>query len=518
MGTLQTALDVLNRLEQLQGRTVKEALLEQNRDNPAVQAIIRLALGSSRYFVSPPHGVVGTAGLSLQESWKAFRVLTKRLSTREVTGSAALAEVQRLLASCPPDAAKWYTRILNHDLRIGVGVDIVKTIWGSDFLLGREAKTDSWKFNGCALAKPWEDVWPRGDAKYPLGVERKLDGERALIFAWPATGEIIVATRNAKRRNQIEQVPEFRQQVLDFVVALDQSHANTPMFIDGEFMAAGWNQTSSLVRRTKNFDPAGFLQHIRLMLFDWAPLASYLAGEFAVPWIKRKSMLILAAGGNHVRSTPIKFSPNISVLGHVVVYSEEQLQAEYNACLDAGHEGIVAKVMDAPELFKRTANNIKLKPSDTMTVTITGAVAGQGKHAPADPKFVRAVRKVLDLHGVAQDDGSYLRWEVADVETAAAALRVAVADDTDRRIELLDDMIELRHGARLGYFTALTSTGDEVHVGGGFKHKAGQDQRMDFWLRRDEMIGKKIDIKVQKDQQQVGVGRFNRFERVREDL
>ena len=283
-------------------------------------------------------------------------------------------EVQRLLASCPSDAAKWYTRILNHDLRIGVGVDIVKTIWGPDFLLGREAKTDSWKFNGCALAKPWEDVWPRGDAKYPLGVERKLDGERALIFAWPATGEIIVATRNAKRRNQIEQVLEFKQQVLDFVTALDQSHTSTPMFIDGEFMAAGWNQTSSLVRRTKNFDPAGFLQHIRLMLFDWAPLASYLAGEFAVPWIKRKSMLILAAGGNHVRATPIKFSPNIFVLGHTVVYNEEQLQAEYNACLDAGHEGIVAKVMDAPELFKRTTNNIKLKPSAMSTTPISNLI------------------------------------------------------------------------------------------------------------------------------------------------
>lgn len=518
MATLQTALDVLNRLEHLQGRTVKEALLEQHRDNPAVQTIIRLALGSNRYFVSPPHDVVSTAGLSLADSWKAFRVLTKRLRTREITGSAALQEVRRFLAESPADAAKWYIRILNHDLRIGVGVDTVKAIWGPDFLLGQEAKTASWKFNGCALAKPWEDVWPKGDAKYPLGVERKLDGERALIFAWPATSEVIVATRNAKRRNQIEELPEFRQQVLDFAAALDQDGAKTPMFIDGEFMAAGWNQTSSLVRKTKNFDPVGFLQHIRLMLFDWAPLASYLAGEFSVPWIKRKSMLILAAGGNHVKSTPTKFSPNIYVLGHTVVYSEEQLQTEYNACLDAGFEGIVAKVMDAPELFRRTSNNIKLKPSDTMTVTITGGVAGQGKHAAADPKFVRAVRKVLDQYGVAQDDGSYLRWDVTDVETAASALRAVVADDTDRRIELLDDMIELRYGARLGYFTALTSTGEEIHVGGGIAHKAGHDQRMKFYQQLPEMIGKKIDIKVQKDQQQVGVGRFNRFERVREDI
>jgi DNA ligase-1 len=528
MTTLQTsflkeAFDVLAELEQLQGRTVKEKLIKQHKDNLELQAIVKMALGQDRYFVTPPQDCVGSGRLSLDESWQKFLALAQRLCARDITGNAAYDAVEALLTACPADAAKWFTRILNHDLRVGIGTDVSKSIWGPYFLLGDKAVTENWTFNGCALAKTWEDVYPKGEAKFPLGVERKLDGERALLFIWPTTGELIVTTRNAKRRDAIESVPEFKRQLVEFARSLNGScgaDLDRPVLLDGEFMAQNWNQTSSLIRRTKNFNAKEFLDNICVRLFDWSPVKDYLAGVFSMPWVERKARLILAARGV-TQWQPIVFSPNIQVLGHVIVHNQDELQAAYEMCIDAGDEGIVAKVMDAPELFKRTANNIKLKPSDTLTVTITGAVAGQGKHAAALAKFIVAVAMVLDQYGKPQDDGVYLRWTFGSAESAEAAaqqLRKVVADDADRRIEVLGNVIELRHGERLGYFTALTAEGDEIHVGGGYKHKAGGDQRMEFWLNRAEMIGTKIDVKVQQDKEQVGIGRFNRFVRVRDDV
>ena len=525
MTTLQTsflreAIDVLEQLEQLQGRTVKEKLIKQHKDNLELQAIVKMALGQDRYFVTPPQDCVGSGRLSLDEAWQKFLALAQRLCVRDITGNAAYNAVESLLTACPADAAKWFTRILNHDLRVGIGTDVSKSIWGPYFLLGDKAVTENWKFNGCALAKTWEDVYPKGEAKFPLGVERKLDGERALLFIWPTTGELIVTTRNAKRRDAIESVPEFKRQLVEFARSLNGScgaDLDRPVLLDGEFMAQNWNQTSSLIRRTKNFNAKEFLDNICARLFDWSPVKDYLAGVFSMPWVERKARLILAAHGV-TQWAPIVFSPNIQVLGHVIVNNQEELQAAYETCLDAGDEGIVAKVMDAPELFKRTANNIKLKPSDTITVTITGVVAGQGKHAAAPTQFVEVVSKMLDQYGKAQDDGAYLRWTLENAESVAQHLRKVASDDADRRIEVIGNTIELRYGPRLGYFIALTAEGDEIHVGGGYKHKAGEDQRMEFYLRRAEMPGVKIDVKVQQDKKQVGVGRFNRFDRERDDI
>jgi hypothetical protein len=519
MSALQEAFVVLDRLEELQGRLVKEALLVKHRDNPALKSILRLALGPYRYFVTPPSTVMVPPALDLPLAWRCFVALTKQLRTRELTGAAALNEVRRFLSSCPRDAAKWFTRILNHDLRIGVGTEIVKTIWGQDFLLGREAKTAVWQFSGCALAQPWKKAWPDNVVQFPLAVERKLDGDRALVFAWPSTQDLIVVTRNAKRRSTVEVITEFKQQVFALVANLNAGgDVNRSLFLDGEFLAKNWNETSSVIRRTKNFDPQAFLDKITLYLFDWSPVTNYLAGEFSVPWIRRKSELLAAAGSIQVQTQPTKFSRNLSVLGHTMVYTEEQLQTAYEESLDAGYEGIVAKLPDAPHVFKRTVYLSKMKPEDTVTVTITGAVAGQGKHAAITRKSLAKVRAAMLPYGDPRDDGSYYYWDVADVDAAVALLREHVADDTDRRIELTDTTVVLRHGERLGYFTATTDQGDEVHVGGGYRHKTGKDQRMDFWQRRGELIGKKIDIRVQHDDQQVGICRFNRFERFRDDL
>jgi hypothetical protein len=517
VSALQEAFAVLDRMEQLQGRLVKEALLEKHKDNPALRSILRLALGSYRYFITPPSQLVPTPSLDEHAAWKGFVAMTKRLRTRELSGADALKEVRSFLTSCPPDAGKWFTRILNHDLRIGVGTDIVKAIWGPEFLLGKEAKTDTWQFCGCALAKKWEEAWPKGPT-FPLAVERKIDGERALLFYWPATNLLIVATRNAKRRYQIEEVPEFKQQLKQLVLNLNGDDPDRPVFLDGEFLAKTWNETSSIIRRTKNFDAKLFLEKITVYLFDWAPLTSYLAGEFAVPWVRRKSELLAAAGSTKLGPLPTRCSPNLAVLGHAMVYAQDQLQAVYEDCLDAGFEGIVAKVPDSPHLFKRSALLSKMKPEDEVSVTITGAVAGQGKHAAISRKLLLRVKEAMKPYGDPQDDGTYYTWEVDDVEAAETLLRQHVADDADRRIELTNGSVILRHGERLGYFTAVTPEGNEVHVGGGFKHKTGSDQRLDFWLRRDELNGKVIDVKVQHDETQVAVCRFVRFLRFRDDL
>jgi len=65
----------------------------------------------------------------------------------------------------------------------------------------------------------------------------------------------------------------------------------------------------------------------------------------------------------------------------------------------------------------------------------------------------------------------------------------------------------------LGYFICNLN-GVQTHVGGGFK----EEERKDFWSKRDEMIGKIIEVEGFKHLTPDGRIRFPQFMRVREDL
>ena len=522
---LKSAVEALDRLEVAEGRLAKEAVLETNRDNPALQAIIKMAVGPDRYFVRPSVNIIATSALSPSDSWRQFRVLTEQLRNRELTGNEAKKQVNRFLAQCRPVLLKWFCRVLNHDLRCGVDVSTVEKIWGNKFLLSDSAVGAKWHFNGCALAKKYEDVYratKRGTRtpRFPQAVESKFDGERALLICFPRDNELIVLTRSGHRRNTIEQVPAYVQQVMDFCRALNNGTSpDRPLFLDGEFLARNWNQTSSIVRKTKAFDAEVFLKEVRTILWDWAPLDRYVAGRFDMKWLQRKSHLLYAAGQTRPTKRLVRFTTNVWVVGHSMVYDEQQMQEEYNRRLDAGHEGAMLKNPDAPHVFKRSADLVKLKPEDEITGRIIEALPGEDQHAAVTKRIAGLVNELMCQYGDVEERVPYLHCRTDNPKELIAKIKELIEGDNENRISVhLVGHVSFRSGVRLGKFVVELDDGRTVQVGGGFSFKAGQDQRTDFWRKRDELIGMRVDFKQQQGDTADAVSRFPRFVRLREDL
>ncbi len=522
---IREAVSALERIEEVSGRISKESVLGEAADNPILRQMFLMALGGDMYHVRPTGNIVSTPSITDErEAWARFVKLTDELRTRQLTGNSASMTTDRFLMSVPVELAKWFRRILTHDLRIGVSEKTLSKIWGRSFWETAEEKSQGWSYRGCMLAKKYEDVCRNGQSpSFPIAVEPKLDGERALLFCFPADRRIYVLTRGKKRRETIEAVSDFMGQILAFAPRINAEadiKTSSPVFLDGEFLAVdgSWNRTSSIVRATKNFKPSLFLDEIRCVLFDWAPLDAYMSGKFDVSWKRRKRALVKAAGLERFRSRATKVSTNVWVLGHRIVMDDVELRREYERLLDIGHEGIMVKALDAPHVFKRTDTCLKLKPEDEATGTILEVVSGEGKHAPAGEKDVRRSRKIMREWGEVTDDGHYLHCRTKHPKAAAADIRKAVKDDADRRISLhREGRVSFRHSGRLGYF--VVESGDrKFHVGGGFTHAAGNDQRMEFWRERGKLVGMKIDFKIQRDKKEVAIGRFNRFVRLREDL
>lgn len=522
---LREAVEALERLELAEGSLNKEAILQAHHDNPALRSIIKSAIGTDRYFVRPSMNIACTSNIGPLQSWREFKELLRKLKHRELTGNAAKTEVHRFLARCEPRMMKWYCRVLNHDLRIGVGKLTIDKVWSDEFLLADSAKNVNWKFHGCALAKKYEDVYRKTKKgwikpKFPQALEIKFDGERALIIAFPREQDIYVFTRSGRRREKIEAVEDFKKEVLDLCVALNEdNNPNRPLFLDGEFLARKWNDTSSIVRKTKNFDEQEFLNEVKVYLWDWAPLDQYLEGQFSMHWTRRKSSLLYAAGAERPTENFLSFGKNTVVVGHKLVYDEGQLSAEYARLQDLGYEGGVLKDPNAPHVFKRSKYLVKLKPEDAVTGRIVGVEPGEDANAAVPESTKRKVKNAMKEAGKVKKDDIFLYCKTEDPESLIRRVKTIISGDNEYRIfQPKAGIVGFRYGQRLGYLVVELDDGNLVHVGGGFKTKAGRDERSMLWKKRDEIVGMRVDFKQQAGSTADAVARYPVFVRLREDL
>jgi len=498
------AIAVLNKLETLDKRKEKEALLHKFKDNDVLKDIFSLSFGDTRYYVRPKLPETFTPSLTAQEAWNAFLMLLDRLRTRTITGKKAKEETSKLLSVTKPKMAKWFVRIMLHDLRVGVAAQTISNIWPDVF---KRSEGDI-VFRGCALAKKYSDI-ESSKLTWPMAGEPKLDGERALIFV--SGDNVYVFTRSGKRRDPIEQSKRFVQQILQLASVLPENE----VFLDGEFLAKDWNSTSKIIRRTKNFDEDKFLSDVCLYVWDWLPYEDYVNSS-AKPWKDRKTSLFKAIGADKHTKT-IKFSDNIAIIGHRILRDEKTAMLYYEKMVDNGFEGIMLKSMEAGYEVKRTKDILKVKPEDEDTATIVEVVCGKGKHAEADKETVQTVLQTLKKYGKVKKTDIYLICEFNDSSKCvqvAKKLRKIIGDSTDRRLTVKNNRIYFRYGPRLGYFMAVTSNGDKIRIGGGIKDK----EREQLWKNRSKLVGKKIDYISQSDPNKVAVGRFNRFVRLRDDL
>jgi DNA ligase-1 len=349
---MESVIDILESLESDNSRLFKEEVLRNNVGRKLLKQVF-VAVGDpyTNFYVNKfkapkplPQATTSDDGVVM-----AFLdLLHNDLATRKLTGNAAKAAVESFFSGLDARQAKWCTRILLRNLRVGASESLVDKTWPgaiSKFSVqlaeSLEAHHESGK--GIVIAEPID---------YPVRVEPKLDGLRCI--AVKRDGSVTMFTRSG---SPIETLPTIK-------AALEAAPWDD-FVLDGEAMGKDWNESASVVMSHKTAkDDSSIVYNVFDGMFfdDWRDQSNDSPLEDRIQLVKE---LVAQVASEHVVQ-----------VGGITAKDQDSLLKFYGKCVDGGFEGIMVKKLGSPYIFKRSDSVLKLKPVTTYEGVIVGHYEG----------------------------------------------------------------------------------------------------------------------------------------------
>ena len=336
-----------------------------------------------------------TEDLELADVYARFMQMAK--SSGRKSQQERLRQAQYLLSNASPLEGRYLARLMLEEMRIGVGEGVVKDAIAKAFSIAPEvvehahqalndlgevallAKTNPERLSTVTITpfKPVKMMLAQAgsisamvETHGHLAAENKYDGSRFQFHK--------VADKCAIYSRRLE---EMTASLPDVVEQL-RGATTHDVIIDGEVIAIlngkpmPFQTVLRRIRRKHGVEEAKEEIELRPCVFD----ILVCDGETLIdlPFAKRREIL---------ESVMTDF-----VAPQLVSSSAEEIESYYHAALDAGNEGIMLKVLDAPYLpGNRGKLWIKIKPEvDTIDLVVTGAEWGEGKRAKVFGSFVLA--------------------------------------------------------------------------------------------------------------------------------
>lgn len=230
------------------------------------------------------------------------------------------------------------------------------------------------RFPGCQLASEFKE-WPKKDGKpvEQMALEPKFDGYRLSAVVGGAQDPVRFYCRDAKEVGWAGNL----KHVADELIAMGFENC----MVDGEVMAEDWNKTGMVRSKPKSSVETRLIEEqIKFHAFDLVDLSKLATQQGSrsthtadpTPMEDRRAQLAAKFVG--VNSFSVKLAPMF------IVESAEELLTVTKKLIAEGYEGGMAKRLDAPYVCDRTKAWMKLKPTKTVDMTITGSVEGGGKY------------------------------------------------------------------------------------------------------------------------------------------
>lgn len=353
--------EVVAELEADNSRLVKESIVarEASAGNAEFFAGCKLALDSMITFgvKKVPESKLNGPGLD----WDQFLTAANKLSTREVTGHAALDLIDGLVALATQEQWNgWYRRILIKDLRCGVSEKTINKMVEkkyADYVI---------PVFSCQLAH--DSANHEGKVSGRKLIEVKLDGVRVITIVYPS-GHVDQYSRNGK---ELVNFPHIKEQIAQ---GIDGAFTE-PLVFDGEIMSSSFQDLMKQVHRKDNVEAGDAVLH----LFDVVTLKSFNEGSNPATQDLRSSAL--AAWYKRHQD----LMPSITVVGQELVDLDtaagQQRYREINAqAIEGGYEGIMLKDPDAIYECKRSTAWLKLKPFIEVSLEVVDFEEGTGRNA-----------------------------------------------------------------------------------------------------------------------------------------
>lgn len=298
------------------------------------------------------------------EAHTEWELLLRRLILKEITGNAAIAEMNRVSQLFNSDDwNNFYSAILLKDLRCGISEKTINKILG---------KT-RWKIPTftCQLAT---DCEKRPEMSGVRRIERKLDGVRVLAHV-SLTKYPVLYSRNGKT---FDNFIEIEQQLWDNraeIYSKLKLNSTNGVILDGEIVSDSFQSLMRQAHRKKNVDTADSV----FWVFDMIPFDSFCEGHYNAQQYKRLKNL------EQLESLLDNQCPNIKIMNGLTVdldtsTGRDQFERYSRDAIEQGFEGVMIKNLDAPYESRRGTAWLKWKPTITVDLEVIAIEEGTGKN------------------------------------------------------------------------------------------------------------------------------------------
>ena len=344
--------EFFNELASDNSRNFKIAKLRENEHDRLLRRVVFHALDPfTQYYIRKIPKYKPSEAEVVMELDSAIDMLHD-LSSRLITGNAAIDHLKRVLELVTPDDAKVIERIIGKDLKCGVSVSTANAVWSG--LIPEYP---------CMLCSAHDEKLVN-KIKFPAIVQKKEDGMR--FNAIVQDGKCEFRSRNGK---EIQLLGRLENEFICMANGMD-------VVFDGELLVA--SDSGVLDRQTGN----GILNKankgtitdaeadkVVAHIWDMIPYAYFIDGEYNKPYVDRLTNL-----------GKIVFPEKIQLVDTQIVVSLVDAQLVFEDYLAKGFEGIILKDGQSIWENKRSKSQIKFKGEEECDLRIIDVEEGTGKY------------------------------------------------------------------------------------------------------------------------------------------
>jgi hypothetical protein len=335
-------------------RNFKIEQLTKYSDNETLREVVRLALDPFTQFY-----IRKIPAYQASDRWTTLDNALGGLydlSSRNVTGNAAIEYLRMLLASLSPDDAKVLERVIEKDLKCGVQVSTANAVWSG---LIKEYPV--------MLCSGFEQKLV-DKVKFPALVQLKMDGMR--FNAIVRDGKVEYRSRNGK---EIQLLGKLDMEFITLAGDIDCVFDGELLVVDNGGILDRQTGNGILNKANKGTISDKEASMVRATVWDVIPYAYFVDAYCPTAYSTRFNSLSTLINKNK----PEK----ISLVNNWEVNTIEEAHTLFEGLLAQGQEGIILKDKSGVWEDKRAKHQIKFKGELECDLKIVAVEEGTGKYA-----------------------------------------------------------------------------------------------------------------------------------------